>query len=99
MARTRCIWVDHTVCVGHAMCEASTPQVFQHNANRWSDAVNQAAHPQGDDGRWPQEDLRSHHGHEARTGAPRCIVPRRGRQRGAPPLVDAHPYLQGRTGL
>jgi len=34
------VWVDHTVCVGNAMCEAIVPHVFQLNAKLQSEVVN-----------------------------------------------------------
>ena len=42
MARTLRVWVDHKVCVGNAMCESITPQVFELNDDRQSEAVNPA---------------------------------------------------------
>jgi ferredoxin len=43
MARKLKVWVDHTVCVGNAMCEAIAPKVFRLNDNRQSEAVDPAA--------------------------------------------------------
>jgi ferredoxin len=44
MARLLRIRVDHTRCVGNAMCEALVPSVFRLNDNRQSEVVN----PTGD---------------------------------------------------
>lgn len=43
MARNLRVWVDHSVCVGNAMCESIAPKVFQLNANRQSEAVHPTA--------------------------------------------------------
>ena len=44
MARKLRVWVDQTVCVGNAMCEAIARNTFQLNERRQSEAVN----PEGD---------------------------------------------------
>ncbi len=38
------VWVDHTRCVGNAMCVATAPGVFAHNDDRQSEVVD----PEGD---------------------------------------------------
>ena len=43
MARKLRVWVDHTACVGNAMCEAIAPKVFKLNDNRQSEVVDPAA--------------------------------------------------------
>ena len=45
MTRKLRVWVDHTVCVGNAMCEAIVPQVFQLNAKLQSEVVNPEGAP------------------------------------------------------
>jgi ferredoxin len=40
MARPLRVWVDHTRCVGNAMCEALAPAVFRLNADRQSEAFD-----------------------------------------------------------
>jgi len=37
------IEIDHGRCVGNAMCVATEPDVFAHNENRQSEAVNPEA--------------------------------------------------------
>ena len=44
MARNLRVLVDHSTCVGNAMCETFAPNVFRLNDNRQSEAVN----PSGD---------------------------------------------------
>jgi ferredoxin len=44
MARKLRVWVDQTVCVGNAMCEAIATNTFKLNERRQSEAVN----PEGD---------------------------------------------------
>jgi ferredoxin len=36
------VWVDHTACVGNAMCESIAPKVFKLNENRQSEVVDPA---------------------------------------------------------
>ena len=43
MARKLKVWVDHTACVGNAMCESIAPKVFQLNDDRQSEAVDPSA--------------------------------------------------------
>ncbi len=42
MTRRLRIWVDHSRCVGNAMCLATAPRAFAHNANRQSEVVDPA---------------------------------------------------------
>ena len=42
MARKLKVWVDHTACVGNAMCELIAPKVFRLNENRQSEVVDPA---------------------------------------------------------
>jgi ferredoxin len=42
MARTIRVWVEHTVCVGNAMCTTMAPKVFVLNEKRQSEATNPA---------------------------------------------------------
>lgn len=42
MTRPLRVWVDHSRCVGNAMCLATAPNVFAHNANRQSEVVNES---------------------------------------------------------
>ena len=43
MARTLRVRVDHTACVGNAMCESIAPKVFRLNDDRQSEAVDPSA--------------------------------------------------------
>lgn len=36
------VFVDHSRCVGNAMCLATAPRVFAHNADRQSEVVDPA---------------------------------------------------------
>ena len=36
------VWVDHSCCVGNAMCVATAPGVFAHNDARQSEVVDSA---------------------------------------------------------
>lgn len=45
MPRKLRVWVDHTACVGNAMCETIATKSFRLNDNRQSEAIN----PPGDD--------------------------------------------------
>jgi ferredoxin len=45
MPRKLRVWVDHTACVGNAMCETIAAQSFRLNENRQSEVVD----PPGDD--------------------------------------------------
>ncbi len=40
MSRRLDISVDHTRCVGNAMCVATVPGVFEHNENRQSTVID-----------------------------------------------------------
>ncbi len=40
MTRRLRVRVDHTYCVGNAMCLATAPKVFAHNADRQSEVVD-----------------------------------------------------------
>lgn len=40
MTRRLHISVDHSLCVGNAMCVATAPGVFRHNADRQSEVVD-----------------------------------------------------------
>lgn len=40
MTRRLRVWVDHTRCVGNAMCLETAPRVFAHNAQRQSEVVD-----------------------------------------------------------
>lgn len=42
MARKLKVWVDHTACVGNAMCKSIAPKVFKLNENRQSEVVDPA---------------------------------------------------------
>lgn len=42
MARRLSISVDHSRCVGNAMCVATAPGVFAHNADRQSQVIDPA---------------------------------------------------------
>jgi ferredoxin len=42
MARTLRVRIDHTVCVGNAMCTAIAPGVFALNDDRQSEVLNHA---------------------------------------------------------
>jgi ferredoxin len=44
MARKLRVWVDHTACVGNAMCETIATKSFRLNENRQSEAID----PPGD---------------------------------------------------
>jgi len=44
MTRRLRVRVDHSRCVGNAMCLETAPSVFAHNANRQSEVVD----PEGD---------------------------------------------------
>lgn len=44
MPRKLRVWVDPTICVGNAMCEAISPTTFRLNEKRQSEAVD----PSGD---------------------------------------------------
>ena len=44
MARKLRVWVDHTVCVGNAMCETFAPHTFRLNDDRQSEVIS----PEGD---------------------------------------------------
>jgi len=44
MARKLRVWVDHTACVGNAMCETIAARSFRLNADRQSEAID----PPGD---------------------------------------------------
>jgi ferredoxin len=44
MARKLRVWVDHTACVGNAMCETIAAKSFRLNDNRQSEAID----PPGD---------------------------------------------------
>ena len=46
MARRLSISVDHTRCVGNAMCLATAPAVFAHNSERQSEVVDSAGAPE-----------------------------------------------------
>jgi ferredoxin len=37
------VWVDHTACVGNAMCESIAPKVFRLNDDRQSEVVDSGA--------------------------------------------------------
>lgn len=43
MARKLKVWVDHTACVGNAMCKSIAPKVFRLNDDRQSEAVDPTA--------------------------------------------------------
>ncbi len=45
MPRKLRVWVDHTACVGNAMCETIATKSFRLNDNRQSQAID----PPGDD--------------------------------------------------
>jgi len=40
MARKLRVWVDHTVCVGNAMCETIAVKTFRLNDNRQSEVAD-----------------------------------------------------------
>ncbi len=40
MTRRLRVWVDHACCVGNAMCVATAPAVFAHNAARQSEVID-----------------------------------------------------------
>jgi ferredoxin len=40
MARKLRVWVDHTACVGNAMCETIATKSFRLNDNRQSEAID-----------------------------------------------------------
>jgi ferredoxin len=42
VARKLKVGVDHTACVGNAMCESIAPKVFKLNENRQSEVVDPA---------------------------------------------------------
>ncbi len=42
MTRRLDVFVDHSRCVGNAMCLATAPGVFAHNADRQSEVVDPA---------------------------------------------------------
>ena len=42
MTRRLGVFVDHSRCVGNAMCLATAPGVFAHNADRQSEVVDPA---------------------------------------------------------
>ena len=42
MAQKLRVWVDHTACVGNAMCESIAAHTFRLNDNRQSEAVDPA---------------------------------------------------------
>jgi ferredoxin len=42
MARDLRVWVDHSLCVGNAMCESFAPRVFRLNDDRQSEVVDPA---------------------------------------------------------
>ena len=42
MSRSLRVSVDHSRCVGNAMCVATAPNVFRHNDDRQSEAVDPA---------------------------------------------------------
>ncbi len=46
MARRLSISVDHSRCVGNAMCVATAPGVFAHNRDRQSEAVDPDGAPE-----------------------------------------------------
>ena len=43
MARKLKVWVDHTACVGNAMCESIAPRVFRLNDDRQSEVADATA--------------------------------------------------------
>ena len=43
MARKLRVWVDHTACVGNAMCETIATKTFRLNENRQSEVADPAA--------------------------------------------------------
>jgi len=45
MPRKLRVWVDHSACVGNAMCETIATKSFRLNENRQSEAIE----PAGDD--------------------------------------------------
>jgi len=45
MTRKVRVRVDHTLCVGNAMCETFAPHVFRLNDDRQSEAVDSDADP------------------------------------------------------
>ena len=42
MPRKLRVWVDHTACVGNAMCETIATKSFRLNENRQSEAIEPA---------------------------------------------------------
>jgi ferredoxin len=42
LARKLRVWVDHSACVGNAMCETFAPNTFRLNDNRQSEVVDAA---------------------------------------------------------
>lgn len=46
MSRRLRISVDHARCVGNAMCVATAPSVFAHNADRQSEVVDPDGAPE-----------------------------------------------------
>lgn len=46
MSRRLRIRVDHDRCVGNAMCVATAPSTFAHNADRQSEVVNSEGDPE-----------------------------------------------------
>ena len=43
MPRNLRVWVDHTACVGNAMCETIATKSFRLNENRQSEAIDPPA--------------------------------------------------------
>jgi len=43
VARKLKVWVDHTACVGNAMCESIAPGVFRLNDDRQSEVADATA--------------------------------------------------------
>jgi ferredoxin len=43
VARKLKVWVDHTACVGNAMCESIAPRVFRLNEDRQSEVADATA--------------------------------------------------------
>jgi len=43
VARKLKVWVDHTACVGNAMCESIAPRVFRLNDDRQSEVADATA--------------------------------------------------------
>ena len=61
MTRQLRIWVNHDSCVGNAMCLATAPRVFAHNADCQSEVID----PAGDT---PEKIL------EAASNCPTCAI-------------------------